>query len=74
VSQEIAEIAVRADAGPALLYVHDRESGASTFVDQQAPTDPRERALCRALLHRALELLDDTEPARPAPSGVRAGR
>ncbi|EMF31107.1 hypothetical protein H114_00722 [Streptomyces gancidicus BKS 13-15] len=61
--EQIADVCVAADAGPTLLYVHDREFGSATFVDQQAPTDPRERALCRALLLHALALLDATEPA-----------
>ncbi|MFI1957025.1 hypothetical protein ACH46L_03790 [Streptomyces althioticus] len=63
--EQITEIGVAANAGPTLLYVHDRQIGDSTFVDQQAPTDPRERALCRALLVHALALLDATEPAQP---------
>lgn len=68
-SDQITEIGVPVDAGPALLYVHDRQAGDSTFVDQQAPTDPRERALCRALLLHALALLDTAEAAHSAERG-----
>ena len=57
------DIGVRGDCGPTLLYVHT-DAGSSTFVDKQPPDDPRERAICRALLLHALALLEATEPAR----------
>lgn len=57
------DISLRGDCGPALLYVHTDE-GSSSFVDKQPPDDPRERAICRALLLHALALLDATEPTR----------
>lgn len=64
------DISLRGNCGPTLLYVHTDE-GSSTFVDKQPPDDPRERAICRALLLHALALLDETEPARrAAASGV----
>jgi hypothetical protein len=62
------DIGLRGDCGPTLLYVHTDE-GSSTFVDKQPPADPRERAICRALLLHALALLDETEPARHAATG-----
>lgn len=64
-SSEPQEIGVRGDCGPALLYVHHGVGlgGTSTFVDREAVTDPRERALCRAVLLHALALLDASEPA-----------
>ncbi|MFJ7297620.1 hypothetical protein [Streptomyces collinus] len=57
--------------GPALFYVST--SGPDTTqsvqrLDLGAVHDPRERAVCRALLHHALALLDATEPT------TRAGR
>lgn len=52
--------------GPALTYVSARHEGMQTIlrVDLNSPSDLRERALCRALLHHALTLLDASEPAR----------
>lgn len=57
------DIGINGDCGPTLLYVHT-DPGSSTFVDKKPLDDPRERALCRALLLHALALLDETEPAR----------
>ncbi|WP_405893811.1 hypothetical protein OG272_16125 [Streptomyces sp. NBC_00104] len=55
--------------GPTLAYVSTAETGPDAthriqLVDLDALDDPRERALCRALLLHALALLDDSEPAR----------
>ncbi len=51
---------------PALYYASS-EAGDGTHtvvrVDKLPPEDPRERALCRALLTHALALLDQTEGA-----------
>ena len=58
--------------GPALLYtssVDNQGTQAVLRVDRDSPTDPRERALCRALLSHALSLLDATEP--PRTTGIR---
>ncbi|MFJ8583663.1 hypothetical protein ACIRD2_03245 [Streptomyces sp. NPDC093595] len=54
---------VSSEIGPALVYCHT-DRGSVTAVDRQAPSDPRERAVCRALLIHALALLDASEPAR----------
>lgn len=53
--------------GPALTYVGAPHEGTATAfrVDMRAPDDARERAICRALLHHALALLDASEPTRP---------
>lgn len=52
-------------ARPALTY-HGSENldGTHTIhpVDRSVPEDPRERAICRALLQHALALLDASEP------------
>lgn len=50
---------------PTLEFITARSEG-TTFhvpVDTVATLDPRERAICRALLHHALALLDASEPA-----------
>lgn len=63
--------------GPALLYTGSVDSqGAQAVlrVDLAAVDDPRERAICRALLHHALALLDASEPTRRAPVGMEARR
>jgi hypothetical protein len=54
------------DPGPHLVYRSSSDNGLRThaLIDRQALTDPRERALCRALLLHALALLESTEPAR----------
>jgi hypothetical protein len=57
--------------GPALFYVSTPGTDGTQSVqrlDLEAVHDPRERAVCRALLHHALALLDATEPT------TRAGR
>lgn len=63
--------------GPALLYTGSVNSQSANAVlvlrvDLDAVADPRERAICRALLQHALALLDATEPTRKAP--VMEGR
>jgi hypothetical protein len=53
--------------GPALTYTSslaDTGSQTVTDIDRGVVTDPRERAICRALLLHALSLLDASEPAR----------
>lgn len=52
--------------GPALQYVSSSTDDTQqiTLIDRDVVTDPRERALCRALLHHALALLDASEPSR----------
>ena len=53
--------------GPHLVYRSTRgPNGTRThyLVDTAPPDDPRERAICRALLLHALALLDASEPAR----------
>jgi hypothetical protein len=57
--------------GPALIYttsVDNKGAQAVQRIDLDSPGDPRERAICRALLHHALALLDASEPTRPAPA------
>lgn len=58
-------ITISLDQGPALVYLHsDRDT--VTIVDKAAVSgNRRERAICRALLLTALELLDATEPTNP---------
>ncbi|AWT42595.1 MULTISPECIES: hypothetical protein [Streptomyces] len=49
-------------AGPALTYIGTPDDSGvwlTTRVDRVAPADPRERAICRALLVHALRLLDE---------------
>lgn len=55
-------------AGPTLCYVSS-DGTAFTKIDEETPTDPRERALLRALLHHALTLLADSEPTRTNGAG-----
>lgn len=52
--------------GPQLVYVTDVHGDVRRFqiVDRQPPEDPRDRAICRALLLHALALLDASETAR----------
>ncbi|MFB9558673.1 hypothetical protein [Streptomyces roseoviridis] len=62
------EIVITPDRGPQLIYTsYDPKDGTVTLVpiDRAAVEDPRERALCRALLLHALALLDASEPTRP---------
>ena len=53
--------------GPALFYVSSLNSDDLQRVhraDLETPTDPRERAIFRAILQHALAILDASEPAR----------
>jgi len=59
------DLTIPAQNGPGLYYASAQQlSGNATVtaVDRQAVEDPRERALCRALLLHALAELDRTEP------------
>ncbi len=61
-------ITIPATGGPKLLFVSSGARGLHTTVthiDTTAVEDPRERALCRALLLYALALLDASELANP---------
>jgi hypothetical protein len=63
--------------GPGLLYtgsVDGQGAQAVLRIDLDAVGDPRERAICRALLHHALALLDASEPTRRAPVGLDGRR
>lgn len=66
--------------GPALQYTTsagNHGGQAVQRIDIDSPSDPsdlRERAICRALLHHALALLDATEPPRQAPVGTEGWR
>lgn len=46
-----------ADRGPCIVYASST-GDAITLADQMVVSDPRERAICRALLVHALALLD----------------
>ncbi|MCI3153206.1 hypothetical protein ELQ39_15845 [Streptomyces sp. GB4-14] len=53
--------------GPLLTYtstLNDDGTQDCTHIDRVPVTDPRERAICRALLLHALALLDASEPTR----------
>lgn len=66
-----ADITIPAQRGPGLYYVStERFDGTveTAAIDRAAVEDPRERALCRALLTHALAEIDRTEPV--SPSGV----
>ncbi|GAA0500760.1 hypothetical protein [Streptomyces olivaceiscleroticus] len=53
--------------GPSLHYHHsDRQC--VTTIDRGAVTDPRERAICRALLVHALALLDAEDASLNLPT------
>ena len=68
-----SDLTIPAQRGPRLYYLsteHGDGTSTVTAIDQQALEEPRERALCRALLLHALAELDRTEPART--TGVRA--
>lgn len=59
-----SDLTIPAQRGPGLYYAgSEQPDGTSTVtrIDRQPPEDPRERALCRALLTHALALLDETE-------------
>ncbi|MYY79715.1 MULTISPECIES: hypothetical protein [unclassified Streptomyces] len=63
-------------AGPTITFTTTKDNGdrLTQFVDRSALEDPRERAICRALLQHALDLLDRSEPTRPvnaAPGSTR---
>ncbi|MFJ3097383.1 hypothetical protein [Streptomyces hydrogenans] len=61
------EITIRPNEGPQLIYSsYDPKDGTVTLVpvDRTPVDDPRERALCRALLTHALQLLAESEPTR----------
>lgn len=54
--------------GPRLTYRTDVTSDGTWSlidVDRAAPADPRDRAICRALLTHALRLLDEAEQEAP---------
>ena len=59
--------------GPTLAYITSRDGDPEIhrvqLVDREAPEDPRERAICRALLLHALRLLEASEPARCSAGG-----
>jgi hypothetical protein len=60
---ELPRIPVR-EHGPRLTFATDTgPDGSWTLidVDRHAPADPRDRAICRALLTPALRLLDEAE-------------
>jgi hypothetical protein len=70
----VPEITITPDHGPQLIYTsYDPRDGTVTLVpvDRGAVEDPRERALCRALLQHALALLDASEPARTNGAAAR---
>jgi len=53
--------------GPVLTYtstLNDDGTQESIHIDRVPVADPRERALCRALLLHAIALLDASEPTR----------
>ncbi|WP_327377977.1 hypothetical protein OG393_30865 [Streptomyces sp. NBC_01216] len=62
------EITIRVDRGPQLIYTSYDQADDNKLtrvpVDRVPVDDPRERALCRALLLHALTLLDASEPTR----------
>ena len=63
--------------GPALLYTSSVANFGDQIVhhvDRNVPDDPRERAICRALLNHALALLDASEPTRRAYAVAAEGR
>ena len=63
--------------GPHIVYRSTRDlDGTRThaLIDIQALDDPRERAICRALLHHALTLLDASEPTRSTAMRAEARR
>lgn len=64
----VPEIVITPDRGPQLVYAsYDPKENLAHLVpvDRIPVEDPRERALCRALLLHALTLLDASEPTRP---------
>ncbi|MFJ3793929.1 hypothetical protein [Kitasatospora sp. NPDC090091] len=59
-SRRSDSISIAFSAGPTIAYIH-ADPGTATLIDRTTIDDPRERALCRALLLRALRLLDDAD-------------
>lgn len=63
-------------AGPGLAYTSAVSAAGvwvTTPIDHRAVTDPRDRAICRALLNHALSLLDAEDKAAKAnPVGFQA--
>lgn len=55
-----------AEAGPALFYVTSMELDVRTVtrIDQVAPSEPRDRALCAALIAEALDVLSRGRKAK----------
>lgn len=56
-----SDLTIPAQRGPALYYAStEQPDGTATVtrIDRQPPEDPRERALCRALLTHALAVID----------------
>lgn len=51
---------ISSEIGPALVYCHS-DRGSLTAIDHMAPSDARERAICRALLVHALALIDTAD-------------
>ncbi|MEU7416677.1 hypothetical protein [Streptomyces antibioticus] len=63
-----SDITLPAQQGPGLYYVSSEQPDGTTTVtriDRQPPDDPRERALCRALLLHALAELDRANRSHP---------
>ncbi|MDX3637795.1 hypothetical protein PV728_48005 [Streptomyces europaeiscabiei] len=63
--------------GPHLVYRSARDLNGTrmhSLIDIAAPEDPRERAICRALLLHALALLEASEPTRPTAMRAEAQR
>lgn len=56
-------------SGHGPLVAYRSTAGTYTAVDTEAVTDNRERAICRALLDRALKLLDDADEPTKNPVG-----
>lgn len=58
-----ADIAIPAGRGPSLIYTYPdgHDTTSVVLVDRIAVDNPRERAICRALLLHALTLLDAAE-------------
>ncbi|MFF9624244.1 hypothetical protein [Streptomyces griseosporeus] len=64
---ELPRIPVR-EHGPRLTFATDARSDGTWLlidVDRNAPGDPRDRAICRALLTHALRLLDEADREQP---------
>jgi hypothetical protein len=60
VAQEPPGFFITPNIAPRLVYAHS-DGQSTTNVDRIPVDDPRERALCRALLTHALQLLDELE-------------